>query len=71
MATHSSTLAWKIPWMAELSMGSQSWARLSGFTFTLATCDGDTLLTPLILLSPFLHPLQEADQYLLASGENQ
>ena len=29
MATHSSTLAWKIPWMEEpgrlQSMGSQSW----------------------------------------------
>ena len=38
MATHSSTLAWKIPWMeepAELqSMGSQSRTRLSDFTFT-------------------------------------
>ena len=33
MATHSSTLAWKIPWMEEpgrlQSMGSQSWTRLS------------------------------------------
>ena len=38
MATHSSTLAWKIPWMEEpgwlQSMGSRSWARLSDFTFT-------------------------------------
>ena len=39
MATHSSTLAWKIPWMEEpavrlQSMGSLSWARLSDFTFT-------------------------------------
>ena len=38
MATHSSTLAWKIPWTEELgglqSMGSQSWTRLSDFTFT-------------------------------------
>ena len=37
MATHSSTLAWKIPWMEESgrlqSMGSQSWAPLSDFTF--------------------------------------
>ena len=37
MATHSSTLAWKIPWMEELgglqSMGPQSWTRLSDFTF--------------------------------------
>ena len=38
MATHSSTLAWKIPWMEEpgglQSMGSQSrWTRLNDFTF--------------------------------------
>ena len=36
MATHSSTLAWKIPWMEEpgrlQSMGSQSWTQLSDFT---------------------------------------
>ena len=39
MATHSSTLAWKIPWAEEpgelQSMGSQSQTRLSDFTFTL------------------------------------
>ena len=38
MATHSSTLAWKISWMEEpvrlQSMGSLSWTRLSDFTFT-------------------------------------
>ena len=38
MAPHSSTLAWKIPWMEEpgrlQSMGSQSRRRLSDFTFT-------------------------------------
>ena len=38
MATHSSTLAWKIPWMEKpgrlQSMGSQSWTQLSDFTFT-------------------------------------
>ena len=37
-ATHSSTLAWKIPWMEEPgrleSMGSLSQARPSDFTFT-------------------------------------
>ena len=37
LATHSRTLAWKIPWMEEAgglqSMGSQSW-RLSDFTFS-------------------------------------
>ena len=36
MATHSSTLAWKIPWMEEpgglQSMGSQSQRQLSSFT---------------------------------------
>ena len=31
MATHSSTLAWKIPWMEE---PGRSWAQLSDFTFT-------------------------------------
>ena len=38
MATHSSTIAWKIPWMEEPGrlqpMGSLSWTRLSNFTFT-------------------------------------
>ena len=38
MAPHSSTLAWKIPWMEEpgglQSMGSLSWTQLSDFTFT-------------------------------------
>ena len=38
MATHSSILAWKIPWMEEpgrlQSMGSQTvWTQLSDFTF--------------------------------------
>ena len=37
MATHSSTLAWKIPWIEKpgrlQSMGSQSQTRLSNFTF--------------------------------------
>ena len=39
MATHSSILAWKIPWMEKpgrlQSMGSQSQIRLSDFTFTI------------------------------------
>ena len=39
MATHSSTLAWRIPWREEpgrlQSMGSQNWPRLSNFTFSL------------------------------------
>ena len=38
MATHSSILAWRIPWMEEpgglQSMGSQSRTRQSDFTFT-------------------------------------
>ena len=39
MATHSSTLAWKIPWTEELGVGyvhgvTKSRARLSVFTFT-------------------------------------
>ena len=43
MATHSSILVWKIPWMEEpgrlQSMGSQSWTQLSNFTFFLSfTC---------------------------------
>ena len=37
MATHSSILAWKIPWMEEpgrlQSMGSQSQTQLKDFTF--------------------------------------
>ena len=40
MATHSSTLAWKIPWTEEpdrlQSMGSQRVRRLSDFTFSLS-----------------------------------
>ena len=38
MATHSSALAWRIPWTKEpgglQSMGLQSQTRLSDFTFT-------------------------------------
>ena len=42
MATHSSVLAWKIPWMVEPGYGLQitvhgvtkNWTRLSDFTFT-------------------------------------
>ena len=40
MATLSSTLAWKLPWMEEpgglQSMGSKSWTRLRDFTFFLS-----------------------------------
>ena len=39
MATHSSILAWRIPWMEDpgglQSMGSQSQTRLSDFTHSL------------------------------------
>ena len=42
MATHSSTLAWKIPWTEEpgrlRSMGLQSRTRLSDFTRQCAGC---------------------------------
>ena len=36
MAPHSSTLAWKIPWMEEAAVHevAESWTRLSDFTFT-------------------------------------
>ena len=35
MATHSSTLAWKIPWMEEIVHGvANSRTQLSDFTFT-------------------------------------
>ena len=36
MATHSSTLAWKIPWTEVGSVPgiAKSWTRLSDFTFT-------------------------------------
>ena len=40
IATHSSTLAWRIPWTEEpgslQTMGSQSWTRLSNFTSFLS-----------------------------------
>ena len=42
MATHSSTVAWKIPWMEEpdglQSQGSQSWTQLSDFAFLSLDC---------------------------------
>ena len=47
MATHSSTLAWRIPWTEEpgrlQSMGLQSRTRLSDFTFTLYILDSSRL----------------------------
>ena len=48
MATHSSILAWKTPWMEEpgrlQSMGFQSWTELNDFTFTLWDIFGCFLL---------------------------
>ena len=42
MATHSSTVAWKIPWMEEpdglQSQGSLSWTQLSDFAFLSLDC---------------------------------
>ena len=43
MATHSSILAWKIPWMEEPGRATvrgvaKSWTRLSDFTFLLIDC---------------------------------
>ena len=41
IVTHSSTLAWQMPWMEEpgrlQSMESQSWTRLSNFTYLLSS----------------------------------
>ena len=51
IATHSSILAWKIPWMEEpgrlQSMGSQSQTRLSNFTFIFNI--------PLYIYTPQIH----------------
>ena len=52
MAPHSSTLAWKIPWMEEPGrlqpMGSLSWTWLSDFTFTFHfSCIGEGNGNPL------------------------
>ena len=54
MATHSSTLAWRIPWTEKpgrlQSTGSQSRTRLSDFTFTLFSVI-PSLITALLGLS--------------------
>ena len=48
MATHSSILAWRIPWTEKpgrlWSMGSQSWTRLSDFTFAFLVSFGMRLM---------------------------
>ena len=52
MATHSSILAWKIPWTEEpgrlQSMRSQSRTRLSHFTFFLSTAESEEELKSLL-----------------------
>ena len=49
MATHSSILAWRIPWTEEpgelLSMGSQSWTGLSNQHFGFGKCFGVSSLS--------------------------
>ena len=57
MATHSSILAWRIPWTEEpgrqQSMGSQSWTQLSRFRFCILGTG--RALTPLRVLCPEAH----------------
>ena len=36
MATHSSILAWKIPWTATVNGVAKSWTQLSNFMFFLS-----------------------------------
>ena len=60
MATHSSTLAWKIPWIEEpgrlQSMGSQRvWTQLSNFTFTFQ--EGDQFIFIWKGQQPYIHRL--------------
>ena len=54
MAPHSSTLAWKIPWMEEpgrlQSMGvAKGWTQLSDFTFTFMHWRRKWQPTPVLL----------------------
>ena len=55
MATHSSILAWRIPWTEELgrlqSMVTKSRTRLSDFTFTLILL-GSMTLVPSDMIRP-------------------
>ena len=70
MATHSSTLAWKIPWTEEpgklQSMGSQSWTRLSDFTFLFFLA---ILLTSL-LSAPFLSGIFSSTTFQKSERKN-
>ena len=50
MATHSSTLAWKIPW-ATINGVAKNQTRLSDFTFTF------TILRDVTCHSPFLQEI--------------
>ena len=57
MATHSSILAWRIPWTEEpgYSPRDHSWTRLSDFTFTLeGTAEFIVVRVPCALLCPIL-----------------
>ena len=60
MATHSGTLAWKIPWMEKpgrlQSMGSQSRTQLSDFTFTFVSIESVMPSTHFVLCHPLLLP---------------
>ena len=76
MATHSSIVAWKIPWTEEpgrlQSIGSQSQTRLSDFTFyslsNFQICNSVLLIivTTLHCASPGLAYLMTRDLYILA-----
>ena len=76
MATHSSILAWRIPWTEEpgglQSMGSQSWTRLSNFTFfhfhLSFGCAGSSLLHAGCLLWRAGATLQLVAHGLLIAG---
>ena len=57
MATHSSTLAWKIPWIEERgklqSMGvTKSQTRLSDFTFNFTSCYQNASQMVLVVKNP-------------------
>ena len=62
-ATHSSILAWRIPWTVE-SMGSQSWTQLSDFYFHFAY-----LWRP-VQFQTMKAELTEQDSVLIANKHN-
>ena len=59
MATHSSILAWRIPWTEELGglqfTGLQSRTRLSNFTFTLSEASGSSYSLESLYVMEYLH----------------